>query len=119
MMGCKDQTIPIIAKVLSGVDLKVQIYSTNGAGLTKARQMVIDKSCGYLVVYIDGDMVFSKDFIQKQVELMENNPAIGAAQGTMKARKKLRAPSLNWKIYHFQALMKAAFIGIGEGTLGR
>ncbi len=84
--GCKDRTIPIIIELLSKGDLRLRIYSTNG-GLTRARQMVIDKSCSYLVVFIDGDMVFSKDFLQKQVELMEKSPSIGVSQGIMKGRK--------------------------------
>ncbi len=85
--GCKDRTIPIITGLLSKTDLKHRIFSTNCGGLTVARQMVIDKSCGNLVIFMDGDMVFSKDFIEKQVELMKKNPSVGAAQGTMKAKK--------------------------------
>jgi len=82
--GCKDRTMAIITELFSKADLKPRIYSTNRGGLTMARQMVIDKSCGYLVAFIDGDMVLSKDFMQKQVRLMEVNPSMGAAQGTMK-----------------------------------
>lgn len=85
--GCRDRTIPIITDFFSKTDLKLRIFSTNCGGLTMARQMVIDQSSSYLVAFIDGDMVLSKDFIQKQVELMETNPFIGAAQGTMKGKK--------------------------------
>jgi cellulose synthase/poly-beta-1,6-N-acetylglucosamine synthase-like glycosyltransferase len=85
--GCKDQTIPIITDLFSKANIKYRVYSTHGAGLTIARQMVIDQSCGYLVIFMDGDMVFSRDFIQKLVKLMKNNHSIGAAQGTMKGKK--------------------------------
>lgn len=85
--GCKDRTIPIIAELFSKANMKLRIYSSNCGGLTKARQMVIDKSCGYLVAFIDGDMILSKDFIKKQFELMEKNTSIGIAQGTMKSVK--------------------------------
>src|SRR3990172_3500357 len=68
--GCKDQTIPIITNILSKTKLTLRIFSTNGGGLTKARQMVIDNSCAYLVIFMDGDMFFPEDFVQKQVELM-------------------------------------------------
>jgi glycosyltransferase involved in cell wall biosynthesis len=84
--GCKDRTIPIIRELFLKADLKLRIYSTTVGGLTIARQMVIDKACGYLVLFIDGDMIFSKNFIQKQVELMEMNSSLGAAQGTMKGK---------------------------------
>ena len=85
--GCKDQTIPIITDILSKTDITLRIFSTNGGGLTMARQMVIDNACAYLVIFMDGDMVFPPEFVQKQVELMEKTPSIGAAQGTMIGRK--------------------------------
>jgi glycosyltransferase involved in cell wall biosynthesis len=85
--GCKDQTIPIIANILSKTDITLRIFSTNGGGLTMARQMVIDNSCAYLVIFMDGDMVFPPDFVQKQVQLMEKIPSIGVAQGMMVGRK--------------------------------
>jgi glycosyltransferase involved in cell wall biosynthesis len=89
--GCKDQTIPIITNILSKNNLTLRIFSTNGGGLTKARQMVIDNSCAYLVIFMDADMFFPQDFVQKQVELMEKTPSIGVAQGTMIGRKS-RSP---------------------------
>jgi glycosyltransferase involved in cell wall biosynthesis len=82
--GCKDRTIPIIRALFSKVDFNLRIYSTNAGGLTMARQMVVDKAYGYLVLFIDADMVFSKNFVQKQVELMEKSSSLGAVQGTMK-----------------------------------
>jgi len=85
--GCRDRTMPILIELFSKSSLKVRIYSTSGAGLTIARQMVIDNSCANLVVFIDGDMIFSKDFLQKQVELMEKNPSIGVSQGIMRGKK--------------------------------
>jgi glycosyltransferase involved in cell wall biosynthesis len=85
--GCEDQTIPIITKLFSNSGISLRIYSNNCRGLTAARQMIIDLACSNFVVFLDGDMVFSKDFIQKQVDLMVNNALIGAAQGTMKATK--------------------------------
>jgi glycosyltransferase involved in cell wall biosynthesis len=85
--GCKDKTIPIIVKILKKTDILFRIFSTNGGGLTMARQMVIDSSCSPLVIFMDGDMVFTADFVQKQVELMEKNPSLGVVQGTMIGRK--------------------------------
>ena len=85
--GCKDRTISIINKILSKNNIFYRILTTNGGGLTMARQLVIDNSYGYLVIFLDGDMVFSSNFVQKQVEFMEKNPLIGVAQGTMMGRK--------------------------------
>jgi cellulose synthase/poly-beta-1,6-N-acetylglucosamine synthase-like glycosyltransferase len=82
--GCKDKTIPIIRELFSKEVLNLRVYTLNAGGLTKARQMVIDEARGYLVLYIDGDMVFPKNFVDKLFELMEKNSSLGAAQGTMK-----------------------------------
>jgi cellulose synthase/poly-beta-1,6-N-acetylglucosamine synthase-like glycosyltransferase len=48
--------------------------------------MVVDNSHGNFVVFVDGDMVLSKDFIQKQVDVMNKNPLIGVAEAKMKIR---------------------------------
>ncbi len=85
--GCKDKTIPIINRIFLKTAILPRIFSTNGGGLTMARQVVIDNACSNLVIFMDGDMVFPSDFVQKQVELMEKNPKLGAAQGTMIGRK--------------------------------
>jgi len=84
--GSSDRTLSIIAEIVSKADIKVKLYSTNGEGLFVARQMVVDNSRGNFIVFVDGDMVLSKDFIQKQVDVMNKNPLIGVAQGKMKGR---------------------------------
>jgi len=84
--GSSDRTLSIIAEIVSKADIKVKLYSTNGDGLTVARQMVVDNSRGNFVVFVDGDMVLSKDFVQKQVDVMNKNPLVGVAGGKMKGR---------------------------------
>jgi cellulose synthase/poly-beta-1,6-N-acetylglucosamine synthase-like glycosyltransferase len=85
--GCKDNTVPIIKSVVSKTTIPFRLLSTNGGGLTMARQMVIDNCLGYLVLFMDGDMVFPEDFVHKQVDFMERDPSVGAAQGTMVGKK--------------------------------
>jgi len=84
--GSRDGTLSIIGEIVSKADIKVKIYSTGGAGLAVARQMVVDNSCGKFIVFVDGDLVLSKDFIQKQVDVMNKNPSIGVAGGKIKGR---------------------------------
>jgi glycosyltransferase involved in cell wall biosynthesis len=81
-----DRTLTIIAEIVSKADIKVNLYSTNGGGLTVARQMVVDNSCGDYLVFVDGDMILSKDFIQKQVDTMNRNLLIGVAGAKMEGR---------------------------------
>jgi len=84
--GSRDRTLSIITELVTKAGIKVNLYSTNGTGLTVARQMVVDNSCGNFVVFVDGDMVLSKDFVQKQVDVMNKNPLIGVAGAKMKGR---------------------------------
>jgi glycosyltransferase involved in cell wall biosynthesis len=81
-----DRTLSIIAEIVSKADINVKLYSTNGDGLTVARQMVVDNSSGNFVVFVDGDMILSRDFVQKQVDVMNKNPLIGVAGGKIKSR---------------------------------
>jgi len=84
--GSRDGTLSIIDEIVSKADIKVKIYSTDGAGLAVARQMVVDNSCGNFIVFVDGDLVLSKDYIQKQVDVMNKNPLIGVTGGKIKGK---------------------------------
>jgi glycosyltransferase involved in cell wall biosynthesis len=84
--GSRDRTISIIAELLSKADIKMKLYSTTGGGLSVARQMVVDNSCGNFVVFVDGDMVLPKDFIQEQFNVINKNPLIGGIGANAKGR---------------------------------
>jgi GT2 family glycosyltransferase len=43
--------------------------------------MVVANSDGDFILWVDGDMILSKDFVKKQVEFMEQNPKVGMARG--------------------------------------
>jgi glycosyltransferase involved in cell wall biosynthesis len=76
----QDNTIHIIKDGLSKTDLKCSFYFEN-KGLGEARQIVVDKATTEYILWLDGDMTISKDFIRKQVEFMDKNPKAGIAKG--------------------------------------
>jgi len=79
--GCsKDRTLLIIKDCLSKTNIKNKVFCEN-EGLGRARQIVVDNSSGNYIIWVDGDMLLSKDFVRKQVEFMERNPAVGIAKG--------------------------------------
>jgi glycosyltransferase involved in cell wall biosynthesis len=82
--GSRDRTVPIFTDIASKSKTKIRLCSTCGRGLAVARQMVVDNARGDFVIFVDGDMILSKDFVQKQFDLMSKNPSIGVAGGTMK-----------------------------------
>lgn len=84
--GCStDETLSIVKDCLDKLDIKNKILLEN-KGLGHARQIVVDNARGDYIVWIDGDMTFSKDFVRKQVELMEANPDLGIAKGKYELR---------------------------------
>ena len=84
--GSRDTTISIIRELLLKADVKTKLYFTNGGGLSVARQLVVDNSCGDFVLFVDGDMVLPKDFIQEQFNVIKGNPSIGCVAANEKGR---------------------------------
>ncbi|MDG6222387.1 MAG: glycosyltransferase [Candidatus Bathyarchaeota archaeon] len=76
----EDNTVNVIKNDLSKTDLKFKIfYDDNGLG--KARQIVVDEAVTEYIVWVDGDMILSNDFVRKQVEFMDISPKVGIAKG--------------------------------------
>ena len=77
----KDKTVQIASNILSKSNINFKIYSDSGQGLGAARQIVIDRAKSDYVIFVDGDVVLTKDFVKKQVAFMERNPKVGGAVG--------------------------------------
>jgi len=86
----KDRTLSILKESLKKTDLKHKIICEN-EGLGRARQIVVDNAGGDYIVWVDGDMVLSRDFVWKQVEFMDHNPNVGIAKGKIGL-----TPGANW-----------------------
>jgi cellulose synthase/poly-beta-1,6-N-acetylglucosamine synthase-like glycosyltransferase len=84
--GSQDKTLSIITELLSKAKIKVKVIPTRGVGLTVARQMVVDSSAGNFVLFVDGDMVLPKDFVQSQFAAINSNPLVGGVGARTKAR---------------------------------
>lgn len=79
--GSEDNTLSVIKDCVSRMDIQVKIHHQEWRGLGPARNVVVDNARGDYIVWVDGDMVLSRDFVRKHVEFMERNPAVGAAGG--------------------------------------
>jgi len=75
-----DKTLSIIKKALLNTDIKIKIFHEN-KGLGVARQIVVNNAGGDYIIWVDGDMVLSRDHVRKQVEFMDQNPTLGIAGG--------------------------------------
>lgn len=76
----EDKTLSIIEDSLKNTEIKSKIFYEN-KGLGYARQMVVDNAEGNNIVWVDGDMVISEDYVSKLVEFMERHPEVGIAKG--------------------------------------
>jgi len=84
----KDKTLSIIIDSISKTDIQAKIYHDNGKGLGVARQIVVNKALGEYIVWVDGDVILPKNYLSSQVEFMNQNPQIGAAQAKWGASKE-------------------------------
>jgi glycosyltransferase involved in cell wall biosynthesis len=79
--GSTDNTLSLAKEFSQKTDITTFITSSNGKGLGATRQIAADNAEGDYILWIDDDLVFAEDFIRKQVDFMEENPNMGAAQG--------------------------------------
>jgi glycosyltransferase involved in cell wall biosynthesis len=76
-----DRTLEIARKIIGESEARSEFYSDGGKGLGVARQIVLDHSSGKYVIWIDGDVVVSSDFVTNQVKYMEGHPQVVVAVG--------------------------------------
>jgi len=76
----KDKTVPIIKENLSKacIDFKI-LYDNNGLG--RARQIVVENANTEYIIWLDADLIFSRDYVRKQVEFMNEKTAAGISKG--------------------------------------
>ncbi len=79
--GSSDNTLSLAKEFAQETDIPTFVTSSKGKGLGATRQIAVDNAEGDYIVWVDDDLVLSKDFIRNQVEFMEKNPHVGAARG--------------------------------------
>lgn len=81
--GCsKDKTLPIINSVTSKTSIISETHSDQGEGLGTARQIVVNNAKGKYIIFVDGDVKLSSDFVKNHVKFMEENPHSAVAFAT-------------------------------------
>lgn len=81
--GSTDSTLSIIEQQVSGIDIPTKVFSIPWHGLGYARNVVIANAQGDFILWVDGDMVLSKDYVDKQVKFMQQHPKVGVAKGKL------------------------------------
>lgn len=79
--GSKDKTLSIIESYVPKMDMQVKVFHHEWKGLGPSRNIVVNNASGDYIVWVDGDMVLSKDFVRKLVQFMEKHPEAGIVKG--------------------------------------
>ena len=89
--GSQDNTLSVIQEIISKINISAKVIHTEWRGLGYARNLVVNGARGDYIVWVDGDMVLSTDYVGKLVEFMEQNPKVGIAKG-----EYALIPGANW-----------------------
>lgn len=79
--GSEDRTLSVIRECVQKVDMTNVILHTSWKGLGSARNLVIANAEGDYILWVDGDMALSQDFLRRLVEFMEKNSKAGIVKG--------------------------------------
>jgi len=79
--GSQDGTLSVVQNYVGKMDMAMAVFHTSWRGLGYARNLVIANAEGDYILWVDGDMALSRDFLRKLVEFMEENPGAGIVKG--------------------------------------
>lgn len=79
--GSEDSTLSIVKGRIPKMDVPASVLHTSWKGVGSARNTVLSNAQGEYILWVDGDMVLSKNFLRKMVDFMEENQKTGIAKG--------------------------------------
>jgi len=69
--GSEDGTLSVVHGYASKIDMPVKILHYAWQGIGQSRNTVAKNALGKYIVWVDSDMVLSKNFVKEQVKFME------------------------------------------------
>ncbi|MGD0158837.1 MAG: glycosyltransferase [Candidatus Bathyarchaeia archaeon] len=79
--GSTDKTLDVIESQIRKLKMAARAFHQEWKGLGTTRNVVLYNSKGKYIVWVDGDMKLSRDFVRIQTKFMEKNPKVGVAKG--------------------------------------
>jgi glycosyltransferase involved in cell wall biosynthesis len=76
-----DNTLSLALKFAQETDINTFVTSNKGAGLGFGRNTALDNAEGDYIVWVDDDLVLTKDAVRNHVEFMEKHPNVAGAAG--------------------------------------
>ncbi len=82
--GSTDSTPQIINRYTQMLGDRVKTYKSTWKGLGSARNLIVNKADGQYLLFVDADEILTPNYIEKQVQAMENNPNLGITAGVFR-----------------------------------
>jgi glycosyltransferase involved in cell wall biosynthesis len=79
--GSEDKTLSIIQRRIKAMDMKTVVQRTSWKGTGNARNIVIANAEGDYLLWLDADMILSRDYLSRLVDFMEHTPKAGIVKG--------------------------------------
>jgi len=79
--GSTDGTLSVIESYFPKMNMKKRIFHHKWKGLGYSRNIVVNNARGEFILWVDGDMVLSRDYVSKLVKFMIQHPKVGIAKG--------------------------------------
>lgn len=86
--GSQDRTLEIMKAYASKSAIQTKIFSERWQGIGKSRNTVIQNALGDYIVWLDSDEVLERDFVSKQVSVLDQHPNAGIAAANLKLNTK-------------------------------
>lgn len=80
--GSTDRTLEVVHTELARLKLNAKVIIQEWMGLGPSRNVVLRGSKSKYIIWLDSDMILSKDFVSSQVNFMEKNPNVAVAKGS-------------------------------------
>ncbi len=82
--GSQDRSLELMKSLVAKTDIQTKIFSGKWQGIGKSRNTVIYNATGKYIIWLDSDEVLERDFVTKQVSVMERNPKSGIATANLR-----------------------------------
>jgi glycosyltransferase involved in cell wall biosynthesis len=79
--GSEDRTLSIIKDYIPKMDMQVKVFHQGWRGLGHGRNVVTSNAQGDFILWVDGDMVLSSDYLDKLLKFMGRHPEVGITKG--------------------------------------
>ena len=79
--GSDDSTLSIIKDRIPRMNMAAIVFHTNWKGVGSARNTVLANAEGEYILWVDGDMSLSRNFLRKLVDFMVENKKAGIVKG--------------------------------------